>query len=117
MNPARIYFERGGFSNKVNEKSNMVLTRHGIEVRSFVVKDVDDEHGYLDLMVWGRSDVFVERIRSWQAEFEVPYWDASEVDSSDIVRWRSSRPTAEVVRAMEGFTCPFCVQVRSEDAK
>jgi hypothetical protein len=117
MNPASVNFNRDVFSNRVRAMSNMVLARHGIDVRSFFVKVVEDEHGYQDRLLWGRLDVFVERIRSWQAEFDVPYWDASQVDVSDIVRWRSSRPTAEEVRAMEGFACPFCAQVQSEDAK
>ena len=98
MNPARIYSERDTFSKKVCEKSNIVLLRHGIEARSFILKMVDDEHGYWEDMVWGRSDLFLERMRN---RYKV----------NDDGSRMYTRPTRESYEDAKDFTCPFCLFV------
>ncbi len=50
MTVEQIYQDRVAFADRVREVASTDMSRLGLEIRSFVVRDIQDEQGYLDAL-------------------------------------------------------------------
>ena len=50
-----IYQDRDGFATQVREVADTDMSRMGLEIVSFTIRDIQDEQGYLEALVIGRT--------------------------------------------------------------
>lgn len=55
MSVEEIYQDRDGFATQVREVADTDMSRMGLEIVSFTIRDIQDEQGYLEALVIGRT--------------------------------------------------------------